>query len=70
MNKLEDFTEGSEWDDEIGHTLKFHSICASSNVPLFTCDNDNKYYSRDYNGITIGFIDGWKTLKKIEPCKK
>lgn len=64
MNKLEDFTEGSEWMSESGCKLKFHSFDREYNVPLFTCDEEHPYRVEE-NG-TIGFVFMWRIFEKVD----
>lgn len=70
MNKLEDFTEGSEWVTQIGIKLKFHSFDRHGETPLFTCDEKHPYSIFNENDLepvgTIGFYTTWTGFTKIE----
>ncbi len=64
MNRLEDFTEGSEWITSCGFKLKFHSFDKSYGLPLFTCDDDHHFIS-ERDG-TISFMHMWKHFKRAK----
>lgn len=70
MNKLEDFTEGSEWLTPIEIRIKFHSFDPVDGLPLFTCDVEHPYSKFDENDGrpvgTIGFLERWVHFIKIE----
>ena len=66
MNKLEDFTEGSEWVTVTRKRLQFRSIHQDKQIPMFTTKEKRHVYISDENGL-IGFKEMWKHFTKLEP---
>jgi len=61
MNKLEDFTVGSEWTDGQGVILKFSHIDSSG--LYFTSDQEHPYIVNSEGFIGFGFsVKGFKKV--------